>query len=307
MHSDLAELGWTEDQWNRIECAAIEEAQRARVATQLLPVVGPEDPTTVAIPEYSLGTQVNPALNRSSLPPLRLTVDSDPTLYLTTISVNVPVRMREAADPKLEAALVMFRRAGNYIARIEDALVFNGRPGPGLPPIVGVGGIPSVFSVRGEGTVDGIFPLTGPAAGRGLINIGGIPGAGLGNRVVTAIIQAINLLDARGQIGPYSCALSPHLYEAICRPNGNLILPRDRILPFLQSPPVRASAIFQNPPLAAWGVVVAGSANPVDIVVAADLKVRFLQTTEEPRLLFRVSERVAIRIKEPRSIVMLQL
>jgi uncharacterized linocin/CFP29 family protein len=308
MHSDLVELGWTEDQWSRIAGAVTEEAQRARVAAQMLPLVGPEDPTTVAVPPFSLNARPNPAMQPPRTAPSRLTVNSDPTLHLTQIAVNVPLRTREAADPDLEAALVMFRRAANYIARIEDALVFNGRAAPSVPPPFGGAGIPSVVQVTGEGSVQGIFPFIGPWGGRALINIP--PGASLGDRVVTAIIQAINALDAQGQLGPYSCALSPRLFEAICTPNANLVLPRDRILPFLQGPLLRSSAVFQAPavplPFMAWGVVIATSANPLELVVANDLQVRYLQTTEEPRLIFRVSERIAVRIKEPKAIALLK-
>ena len=80
MHSDLVELGWTEDQWNRITAAVTEEAQKARVAAQMLPLVGPEDPTTVAIPPFTLNTaRPNPrdGLGRAP-PPSDLSVNSDP-------------------------------------------------------------------------------------------------------------------------------------------------------------------------------------------------------------------------------------
>src|SRR5262245_42859612 len=123
MDPALEQLGWTEEQWNRIGTTVTEEAQRTRVAASILPVVGPEDPTVVAVPRYSLTYRANPAP-----PPNRqMEVSSDPTLFLTTISVLVPVRPREAADPALSAATTMFRRAANVIARAEDALVFNGR------------------------------------------------------------------------------------------------------------------------------------------------------------------------------------
>jgi hypothetical protein len=51
--------------------------------------------------------------------------------------------------------------------------------------------------------------------------------------------------------------------------------------------------------------VVALSGNPIEIVVACDIGVRFLQTTLEPRYVFRVSERVALRIKEFSAICLL--
>jgi hypothetical protein len=295
MHSDLVELGWTDDHWNRITCAVTEEAQKGRVAAQMLPMVGPEDPTTVAVPSFALGNQPNPRLGPPATAPERLWVDSDPTLFLTTIAVNVPLHLREAADPALTAGLGMFRRAANYIARIEDALVFNGRPGRNLFPPVGLAGMPSVTHITGNGAPAGLFPFTSPPGQRKYI-----PTSVNGDDVVTAIIESINALDSSGQLGPYACALSPDLFQAICTPNPSLVLPRDRILPFLQGPLLRSSAIQPF-----YGVVIALSANPVELVVASDINVRFLQTTEEPRLIFRVSERIALRIKETAAISVL--
>jgi uncharacterized linocin/CFP29 family protein len=312
MHSDLVELGWTEDHWNRISAAVTEEAQKARVAAQMLPLMGPEDPTTVAIPPFTLNPLANNPLKFSAnTPAARLEVSSDPTLHLTRLSVNVPLHFREAADPDLTAALVMFRRAANYIARTEDALLFNGRPGPGLQPAFGTAGIPGVVSVSGDGAVAGIFPFVGGPGARPPINVRMAGGGALGDQVVTSIVQAINQLDSSGQLGPYSCVLSPRLFEAICTPNANLVLPRDRILPFLQGPLLRSAAVFEGPvglarPFIAWGAVLAMSANPVELVVASDLHVRFLQASEEPRLLFRVAEKVALRIKEPDAIALLR-
>jgi uncharacterized linocin/CFP29 family protein len=296
MHSDLLELGWTEDHWNRIVSAITEEAQKGRVAAQMFPQVGPEDPTTIAVPSFSI--EARPTPPQPATAPQRLHVDSDPTLFLTRIAVNVYLHTREAADPNLMAALGMFRRAANYIARIEDALIFNGRPGPNLFPPFGLAGIPNVSQVTGNGAPEGLF--IGPAGQRTFIPVAAAAGNNLGEQVVTSIIQSINALDASGQLGPYACALSPALFEAVCTPNGNLVLPRDRILPFLQGPLVRSSAIRPY-----YGVVVALSANPVELVVASDIGVRFLQTTEEPRLVFRVSERVALRLKETAAISIL--
>ncbi len=296
MDPALETLGWTEEHWNRICNVVTEEAQKARTAAQLLPSVGPEDASTVAVPNFTLGTGNAPQPLQARFPSMRLTVDSDPNLPLTTIAVNVPLRSHEVADSNLTAALGMFRRAANYIARVEDALVFSGRPGHDLPPLTGLGQIPDVVRVTGNGPVDGLLQAysgNGAARQSTLINAG----ADLGTQVVTAIIASINALDAAGQLGPFACALSPNLFEAICTPTSALVLPRDRILPFLQGPLVRASALLDD-----YGVVLALSGSPVEVVVASDISVRYLQTTEEPRFVFRVSERVALRIKEHRSI-----
>lgn len=303
MHSDLVEIGWTEDHWNRIYTAISEEAQKARVGAQVLNVVGPLDPTTVAVPTYALSAADSPQQG-PAWTDKRLSVNSDPTLYLTKIAVNVYLRSREAADPELNAALTMFRRAANYVARIEDALIFNGRPGADAPPPFGLAGIPPVYRVTGGGSAEGLF--LGTPGARSSFSVAAVPpppgadGSALGDQVITAIIKSINALDAAGQLPPYACFLSPALFEAICTPNTSLVLPRDRILPFLQGPLLRSSAIQDS-----YGVVLAMSASPVELVVARDIHLKFLQTNEQPRLVFQVSERVALRIKESAAISIL--
>jgi uncharacterized linocin/CFP29 family protein len=305
MHADLVELGWTEEQWNRLCTTVTEEAQRARVAAQMLPVSGPEEPKTVAVPPFALSTDPNPYPYPTGAVVPRLTIDSDPTLFLTTIAVNVQLRTHEAADPDLNAALVMFRRAANYIARIEDALVFSGRPFANAdPPFIG-GRIPKVYTVTGNSSVGGIFlpaagqtPLPGSVPAPAFTPVP--PATSRGNMVVNAVVRAIDQLEANAQLGPFACALSHDLFEDICTPTANLVLPRDRILPFLQGPLLRSSAI---PP--ANGVVVALGGTPLELIVACDVQVRFLQTTLEPRYVFRVVERVALRIKEAGSIALL--
>jgi hypothetical protein len=305
MDPALENLGWTEEQSNRICTAVIEEAQKARVAAQMLPLVGPETPSTVSVPSFTLTTPLNPGPR----PPwLRLEVDSDPSLHITTIAINVSLRSHEVSDPNLGAALVMFRRAANYVARLEDLLVFGGRPLPGV--LLGPNLVPPVWTLGGDGSVDGLLQAYSGFGGlRRFTQIAAmlpLPpppppappfGPFWGEKIINAVIDSINQLDAAGQLGPYACALAPDLFAAICTPTQNLVLPRDRILPFLQGPLLRSSALFDG-----YGVVVALSANPVELVVANDISVRFLQTTEEPRYVFRVSERVALRIKEHRAI-----
>lgn len=317
MDPALANLGWTEDQWNRICSAVVEEAQKARIAAQMLPTVGPEEPTTLAVPMYTLGTEGgNPGG-----PPLRLTTNSDPELFLTRIDVNIHLRSHEAADPTLSAALLMFRRAANVIARVEDALVFYGRRNSALgpPPVSALNaapiGIPLIYGfTRDTHNVSGLFQWrAGPSSvgdpppllARNAVAPPGLPpaafraaqqmrGGALGDGVVNAVIAAINAIEANGYPGPFACALSNSLFEAVCAPTPNLILPRDRILPFLQGPLLRSSVLGVND-----GIVVSLAGGPVEIVVASDIQVRFLQQTADARLAFRVSERVALRIKDP--------
>ena len=42
---------------------------------------------------------------------------------------------------------------------------------------------------------------------------------------------------------------------------------------------------------------------PIDLVVATDISVNFLQVTEAPFFVFRVYEKIVLRIKQPEAIV----
>ena len=54
------------------------------------------------------------------------------------------------------------------------------------------------------------------------------------------------------------------------------------------------------------GVVVALGGSPIDLVVATDLSVSFLQVTTDPYFVFRVYEKIVLRIKEEGAIELLR-
>ena len=53
------------------------------------------------------------------------------TLQLVTLSCNIYLRGSEIADPDLDAAKSMVRRAGEVLGRLEDAVIFYGLPPDG--------------------------------------------------------------------------------------------------------------------------------------------------------------------------------
>ena len=310
MESHAAVVPWTEEQWDRVIRTVTEEAQRARLAVQFLPLAGPVDAATRAIAPLTLTTAANPPANQP--PASRMEVDSDPFLPLTTIQTQVQLRTHEIADPELSAALTMFRRAANHIARVEDALIFNGRAGaPNRMPPIGVGAAAqAVVEVTGADPpglprVEGLMPVD-PAN-----PLNYLPrGAGRFSRqiqaplsevhLVRAIMNGIADLDGAGQPGPYALVLSHLLFEHVVTPTQSMVMPRDRILPFLGGPMHRSSAIPGY-----WGVLVALNPSVVELVVASDLNVTFLSATPEPRYLFRVAEKVALRVKDVQGIAVL--
>ena len=87
------------------------------------------------------------------------------------------------------------------------------------------------------------------------------------------------------------------------KPSPSFVLPSDRIIPFLGGGPLlRSSTLPKN-----LGVVVALGGSPIDLVVATDLSVSFLQVTTDPYFVFRVYEKIVLRIKEKGAIELLQI
>ena len=83
-------------------------------------------------------------------------------------------------------------------------------------------------------------------------------------------------------------------------------MPQDRIIPFLGGGPLLRSTTLDA--LNGYsGLVVALGGAPVELVVASDLSLQFLQVTSEPAFVFRVYEKIALRIREPRAIAQLYL
>ena len=85
------------------------------MAAGFLPLYGPLSPDTDFV-------------RRGDIPytaPLR--INDTNVLQLATLQIRVVLRGAQLADPEMSSALSLFRRAANVIARLEDALIFNGR------------------------------------------------------------------------------------------------------------------------------------------------------------------------------------
>jgi uncharacterized linocin/CFP29 family protein len=301
MDQDSAHLGWSDDQWARANKTVQEEAQKARIAAQFLPTCMVADTTAVAVPDRTLGANLLAAQD----PFQRLEVNHAPATFLTSISVNLALTSQEASDPEQAGALIQLRRAANVIARVEDALMFNGQVGAGIP---GVAGLPPVFDIGGGGNQPGLG-VPAPAAPlwyfprQDVPIVPGIAGFPVvaGNDIATQIIDAIGRLEAVGHNRPFACVLAPDLYTDIHVPSPALVMPRDRIVPFLEGGPLLRSSTLS----VGQGLVIALGGSPIEIVVSRELHLRYLQTTTETRHIIRLSERVALRVVEWNSVVVI--
>ncbi len=276
----------TDDQWSRIRQIVHDEALRARVAASFLPLYGPLPGDATTVPADSLSAQDNP----TPPPAQRLEVNDNDTIRVASVAVNVTVKNHMLSDPELKAASDLFRRAANIVARVEDAVIFRGRDTDQNPPIPGLTGVPRVYSVSGSNY-------------KGLIETAvsqiDLARASDGPAIFAAVVGAINVLENAAYYKPFACVLSNDLFQKIYTPIPNsMVLPADSIPPVLNGPLLRSSTLDNG-----TGLVISLQGNPVEIVVGQDIHARYLQGTPDGDHLFRVSQRFALRAKDPSAIV----
>jgi uncharacterized linocin/CFP29 family protein len=314
MADSNTQLHWTDEQWNKVRQVIYEEARKARVAGNFLPLYGPLEPNADYVRQQAIGPQVIQQQVGVPPPATVLSVQDTQPLQLSTLQVEVILRSAQVADPELASALIAFRRAANILARLEDDIIFNGQlaPDQGPPPLApAVPGAPQPpWQVRGGQTTPGLLrvpgalpvaPVAAASAGGGGRSAAAASGGGpasVGEALVTRISSAIGQLEASYHLGPFACVLDQNYFTAVQTPTPSLVLPQDRILPFLSGGTlVRSSVLRPNS-----GLVIALSGAAIDLVVATDISVTFLQVTSDPFFVFRVYEKIVLRIKQPDAI-----
>jgi uncharacterized linocin/CFP29 family protein len=282
------QVPWTEEQWARVNLAIQEEAQRARTAAKFLPLYGPLPPDT----DFVRKVEILPLPIPPPPPGTPLSVNDRTIIELATLQVKLHLRGAQLADPELGSVLSAFRRAANILARVEDALVFNGQPGPNtLPP-----GVPPNIGAE----------LIGGQLSAGLVGLGGVtavPPVVTGNDLVEAVTDAIGKLENNGHFGPFAVALGQPFFGLAQQPNSTFpqVTPQEQIVPLLGGGSLyRCSAI---PPIN--GVVVALGGKPIELVIATDVSAQFLLLNATPTYVFRVYEKLVLRIKSTDAVVTL--
>jgi uncharacterized linocin/CFP29 family protein len=196
----------------------------------------------------------------------------------------------------MTSALTLFRRAANVLARLEDAVVFGGLiKDPNDPDDIILNGKvdPPIWEIRAYEESKGLVDSAGTAVN--------VP-QNTGNELVKAVSAAIGKLEEQGHFGPFAVVLDQDFFVSVQTPEQGLVLPQDRITPFLGGGSLLRSSVLPKE----TGVVVALGGAPVELVFAKDVSLNFLQQTEEGDYLFRVLEKLVLRVKEPDAIVRLQ-
>jgi uncharacterized linocin/CFP29 family protein len=307
MTTDSPQLPWTDEQWARVNQVIQEEASRARVAATFLPLIGPMSADTDFVRAEIINDDQRPIF-----------IEDKATVQLATLQVNVQVRGAQMADPEMKSVLALFRRASNVLARLEDAVIFRGlvkADANATDSVVPAGGAPpKIWDIHGGQETPGLWgppsdwpwkrPFPTPERWQ-FIRVDVSDRDQAGQNLVEAISKAIGELEGHGHFGPFAVVLGQGLFLVAQTPDQNgYVLPQDRIIPFLGS-----GSLLRSSTLDEYnghsGVVVGLGGSPIELVVATDMSLQFLQVTTEPRFLFRVREKIAFRIKEDKAIVRL--
>ena len=250
----------------------------ARAWATFLPLFGPLPESTdfVRSEDIAIGNQITIA-------------DTD-TIKLPTLQVKVYLRGAQMKDPELTSVLALFRRAANLLARLEDAIIFNGQPAANQVP---AGGPPNIWEVRGGQPSRGLFA---PQPGQT------IPAQPTGQSLVTGVSESIGRLEANGHFGPFSVVLDQGSFLAAQTPDPGLA--RLAAGPHRSVPGRRFTAPLVQLPRDS-GVVVAlgGCANRT--CRRHGRVAQLLTGHHRPVFVFRVYEKMALRIKEPEAIIAL--
>jgi uncharacterized linocin/CFP29 family protein len=300
-----AQVGWTDAQWNRVREEVLREWQKVRVAGSFLPIYGPLPPSTHVVPSEVIG--------RGG------TVDDGEISRIYELTVRVELSRQQVAEEDLSGALMLLRRAATALAIDEDDVIFNGQTGnQPAKRVVGSGRVqrfPIVQRVGGEPdatmkvlTSSGITTPSNPGP-LGLVR-GAFESAllkdGSGTALLNAISQAISILETNGYGPPFVCVLGNDSFNAAHNPIGDsMVLPADRIEPLVGRQLLRASALEHVQDKQTRGVVLSLAGDSMDLVVAVEATPEFTQVEAVGHYVFRVFERLALRIKDNYAIVRL--
>jgi uncharacterized linocin/CFP29 family protein len=275
----MAELNWSDAQWQKVNDSIAEAFGKASVASAFLPCYGPLPGSAETVRNERLEE------DRTSRPTtIRLDGDHDTAnLKLINLTVNVLLSSEQIADETLANATFAFRRAANILAQEEDRIVFEGF-GRGFPnddsPIV-------VNKVEPQ---PGLADLPARRKFSGL----NVPKVSLGQAVVSAVVKAIHELEDNSHPAPFACVLGNTLFDGVYEPSRSLALPADRITPLLKGGPLLRSGKMGE----TTGIVVSLAGNAVDLVVGTPPTAQFLQRQRDAKFLFRVYERFVLRIRD---------
>src|SRR5690606_34811808 len=128
--------------------------------------------------------------------------------------------------------------------------------------------------------------------------------AAFGAQLVGAVTQATTQLEGVPYHAPYAMVASTNIWKILNQPAATSLVPaRPAIERALMGGPLLQSSLLPN----GWALVMPHDCPELEQVVARDIGVKFLQMSEEPRAIFRVSLRTALRVRDWKAVASIRL
>lgn len=271
-------LGWSQDIWDRLDEAVSSESKRSSIASTILPLIGPL-PNAVTVPADVIDANQLAIAEDITRPIVELTAE----FTLTTAQV--------AGEASLLTATSLATRAANLLAQAEDTLIFQGDAGNNS----------AVFTFVSQRQLAGTG-LVASAAEEIVVPPIAAGSNQYGEHTFAAVAQGCADLQAKGQYGPYALALQDAVYADTLAPlPGTLVSPADRIKPLVTQGYVGSGAL---PP--SIGILLSVGGNTIDLALATDAAVDFMNVDSAGLSHFRVWERFALRIKDNTALIRLR-
>ena len=291
----------TSTAWERIQQAVEAETGRTKVVSKVLVPQGPL-PDVVNVPSDIVKSVSDGDIQQ-------LTVEEGRTTGITEPQVQILLTPKQVqSEEELRSGLTLSIRAANLLSQAQDLLLCQGPNALRFEPLRSRlvqlrNGTPEQGLVSATDEVIEIEPVSrGPKR--------------YGEGTFEKVALAFGRLQARGFPEPYALLLPSYAYgDAFAPLASTLVTPADRIRALATAgfyttaglPPDAPDdpANGADPEAPATGLMLAVGGDTMDLVTAVPPKCAFIQ--EDGRgLVFRIYERFALRIKEPRAIIKLR-
>jgi uncharacterized linocin/CFP29 family protein len=284
MKNGNEKLPWTRETWDDIDKAVWDEMQRVAVAAKFLPLHGP-------LPEALTATSDAIGVDDEN----RWLIDEATVAPLFEIWSEFALTPQQVAtEPELRSARTLAIRAANFVARAQDAAIFQGDAALAADPLFTGGDVSFRSGPAGKGLLgavdaDRTLSVESPEAGA----------PRFGERTFAAVAEGYARLQDLGHYGPYALILDDGPYgDAFAPAPGTLTLPADRIQPLV------AAGFYGTGTLPeASGVLLSLGGDTMDLVVGRDATARFMFEDDAGKFRFRVLTRFALRLKDRSAVV----
>lgn len=266
----------SQKQWNHLQDTVIETARDHIVASKFLDIYGPIGTGSQSInnPVYLEPEPASISMHGDELDVARPNDSKTlviPILYKDFVLYWRDIEHAREADQPLDFSAAA--SAANDVALKEDDLIFNGADSMNIPGLMNVSGRETVKCSDWS------------SEGQGFRNI----------------VDARNRLIKNGHTGPFALALSAEAYAQLHQVHGN-----SNVLEIEHVRDLFEDGIYQSSQIrTGCGVIVATGEQNVDIAIAQDVSVYFLNDNNLNSY-YRVMECLVPRIKRPSAICTLE-